>query len=369
MIRAERWRDAATGLQAVFVLDDDTLGPAAGGVRTREYPSGADAELDAARLARAMTIKCSLAGLDAGGGKVVVWGLGADRGAAFEALGRKVEELGGALLTAGDLGTGPEDLQAMARTTQHVHTGGAALQRAAGRALLRCLQACADVRGVEVEGLSVAIQGCGTIGSAAARAFSEAGVRLTVSDIDAGRALALAAEVGARVCDPDDVLGLSCDVVSPCAAGGAITTENAGSLRAWAVCGGANNVLASPEAERSLQDREVLFVPDVVASAGAVIEGVGERLMQLEDRTPLLDRLRFTARAIVDEAASSGRLATEVAQARALARLGAAALVLCLAHPPAPRGLTAGRADPHAAEVGLARGGATSRSLFGRTTD
>ena len=244
----------------------------------------------------------------------MVWGLGADRGAAFEALGRKVEELGGALLTAGDLGTGPEDLQAMARTTQHVHTGGAALQRAAGRALLRCLQACADVRGVEVEGLSVAIQGCGTIGSAAARAFSEAGVRLTVSDIDAGRALALAAEVGARVCDPDDVLGLSCDVVSPCAAGGAITTENAGSLRAWAVCGGANNVLASPEAERSLQDREVLFVPDVVASAGAVIEGVGERLMQLEDRTPLLDRLRFTARAIVDEAAlvavlESGRIA------------------------------------------------------------
>src|SRR6185369_15681763 len=51
---------AASGLHAFLVLDDTTLGPAAGGIRTRAYPSPADAQADAARLARAMTIKCAL---------------------------------------------------------------------------------------------------------------------------------------------------------------------------------------------------------------------------------------------------------------------------------------------------------------------
>ena len=41
--RAFLWRDAASGLEAILVIDDVTLGPAAGGVRTRAYASPGDA--------------------------------------------------------------------------------------------------------------------------------------------------------------------------------------------------------------------------------------------------------------------------------------------------------------------------------------
>ena len=64
--------DEASGLKAWVILDDTTLGPAAGGIRTRAYPSTDAALRDAADLARAMTIKCAISGLDAGGGKGVV---------------------------------------------------------------------------------------------------------------------------------------------------------------------------------------------------------------------------------------------------------------------------------------------------------
>lgn len=337
MSRCEHWHDPLTGLRAVLVIDDERLGPAAGGVRTGRYASAHAAEEEARGLARAMTIKCAIAGLDAGGGKIVVFDVGADRAAAFEELGRRVHELDGALLTAGDLGTRATDLEAMARATEHVHTGGARLSAAAGRALLRCVQACVDVhselddgREAEVSGLAVAVQGCGMIGGAAARALSDAGAVLTVADLDSARARSLAAEVGGQVGDPALVLTAATDVVSPCAAGQAITEEIADQLSAWAVCGAANNVMANEAAERILWRRKVLFVPDVIASAGAVIEGVGERVMKLEDRTPLLDRLRVTAREVlqevVREATTTGVLASAVVQARTLARLGAATL-------------------------------------------
>ena len=70
MSRTTLWSDEATGLRAVLVIDDDTLGPAAGGIRTRPYLSADDAVADARRLARAMTLKCAIAGLNAGGGKI-----------------------------------------------------------------------------------------------------------------------------------------------------------------------------------------------------------------------------------------------------------------------------------------------------------
>jgi leucine dehydrogenase len=167
-VRQLEWRDAASGLEAILVIDDDTLGPAAGGVRTRSYPSLAEARADAAALARAMTIKCALAGLDAGGGKCVVLDHpGLDRPRAFAELGARIAELGGGFRTAGDLGTTDADLAAMASTCAWVHAGSD-LAGAVARGVVRCIEACAAVRGVPVAGLAVAIQGCGAIGAAAA---------------------------------------------------------------------------------------------------------------------------------------------------------------------------------------------------------
>ena len=94
--RCRLWSDPASGLRAILVIDDLTLGPAAGGVRTRVYPSLGAAAEDCAKLARAMTIKCALAGLDAGGAKLVVMDQPElDRPRAFARLGQLVDELDG----------------------------------------------------------------------------------------------------------------------------------------------------------------------------------------------------------------------------------------------------------------------------------
>jgi leucine dehydrogenase len=312
--RVVLWRDAASGLEAILVIDSVALGPAAGGVRTRAYPSHLAALTEVAGLARAMTIKCALAGLAAGGGKCVVLDhAGLDRARAFAILGERIAELGGLFRTAGDLGTTAADLAAMASRCPYVHTDESNLAAAVARGHLRCVETCAAIRGVPVAGLTVAVQGAGAIGAAVTRALVAAGARVFVADLDAGRAIALAGETGAAIADPAEVLGLPVDLVAPCAVGGTIDAAVAESIQAWALCGAANNILASPDAEDALLARGVLVVPDAIASAGAVIEGIGSTVMHLADRTPLIDALGATARLVLDESAASGLRPTAVA--------------------------------------------------------
>ncbi len=321
-------RDPGVGLEAVIVLDDVTLGPAAGGVRTRAYPDARAALADAAALARAMTIKCALAGLAAGGGKAVVLDHpGLDRARAFPVLGARIAELGGLFRTAGDLGTTAADLAAMASRCAYVHQDDRRLADAVARGVVGCAAACAARRGARLGDLRVAIQGAGAIGAAVARALAATGARVLIADLDGDRAAAVATATGATVRAPDTILAAEVDLLAPCAAGGVLDLAAVDAVRAWAVCGAANNVFASAAAARRLHDRGAEVVPDAVASAGAVIEGIGASVMGLDaaGRAGLIDGLAPTAAAILDEARATDRTTTEVAVARARRLLADAA--------------------------------------------
>lgn len=317
-------RDDASGLRAFIVLDDTTLGPAAGGIRTLPYPSDAAAIADARALARAMTLKCALGGLAAGGGKgVVIAHEGLDRPRAFAVLGRFIDDLDGEFRTAGDAGTTAADLAALATTCRYVHTEEAGLADSVARGLLRCLEAACASRGLPgPAGLRVAVQGCGAIGSAVARALAGAGAVLTLADLEPARAAVLAADLGAEVLDPIRVLTAGTDVLCPCALGGVVDESLASRTTARIICGGANNLLADPGVEEVLRLRGVTFVPDVLSSAGAVIDGIGQSVMGLPDRTSLIDALAVTTREILANAAETGRLASELALERAATRIG-----------------------------------------------
>ncbi len=321
-------RDRPSGLRAVIAIDDVTLGPAAGGIRTHRYASTDDAIAEAIELARAMTLKCALAGLDAGGAKaVVLLHDGMHREDAFEALGRFIDELGGVFRTAGDYGTTDADLARVARRTRYVHLGGELLARAVGRGVVRCIEACLALSASRprLDGLHVAVQGCGAVGAATARALAAAGARLVLADVVPERAEALAHELDAGVVPPSRILFADVDVVAPCALAHAIDEDTADAIRAFAICGAANNQLASRGAARILDRRGVLFVPDVIASAGAVIEGVGEMVMGLADRGPLIDALRGTAERVLRTARDDRALTIDVAERLARERIAAKA--------------------------------------------
>jgi len=86
-------------VRAIIVIHNTTLGPALGGIRMWPYESERDAIVDCMRLARGMTFKAAVAGLNLGGGKTVVIGdPRKDKSEAlFRALGRFVDTLRRAL--------------------------------------------------------------------------------------------------------------------------------------------------------------------------------------------------------------------------------------------------------------------------------
>lgn len=313
--------DDASGLRAILALDDLTLGPACGGIRTRRYDSPGDALLDAQRLASAMTLKCAIAGLPAGGGKTVVLDHpGLDRPAAFRKLGEHIAALGGMYRAAGDLGTTHDDLLHAAEKTRFVNTSGERLGAATGEGVVNCIRAVAAERGTDVADLTVAVQGCGLIGAGVARLLHAAGATLIVADLDEGLAAALAGKVGGRAVATDEVLVTRCDIVAPCAVGGVLTREVVERMQAWAICGGANNQLRDDAALAALVERGIVYVPDFLASAGAVIDGIARELGD-GDSAPLIAGLGDTAAAVIADARRDGVSTVEAAQRLARARI------------------------------------------------
>src|SRR5437867_13406101 len=66
--------DPAAGYRGIIAIHSTVLGPALGGTRFWSYPTDEAALRDCLRLARGMTYKAAVAGLNLGGGKSVIIG-------------------------------------------------------------------------------------------------------------------------------------------------------------------------------------------------------------------------------------------------------------------------------------------------------
>ena len=66
--------DPHSGLKGIVAIHNTTLGPSLGGCRMWMYDSEDEALIDVLRLAKGMTYKAAIAGLNLGGGKAVIIG-------------------------------------------------------------------------------------------------------------------------------------------------------------------------------------------------------------------------------------------------------------------------------------------------------
>lgn len=300
------FRHDRAGLHGFIAIHDTTLGPAFGGCRMMAYPTPDAARTDALKLSAAMTRKSALADLPFGGGKCVVIGDPARQKSEtlLLRLADVIDQMGGRYLTADDVGTTVRDMEVMRRVTPYARglpdTAGEPCPAAAYGTFLS-LQAAAQARfGVtDLSGVTVAVQGLGSLGFRLCRYLKEAGARLLVSDIrrhvvDRAEALFDALPVPA-----DRILQAPADILSPNALGGVLTEASIGEVRAPLIVGGANNQLRHDGLAQPLHDRGTLFIPDYVANAGGVIdvalEGPGyspERVLKacgrIADMTSLL---------------------------------------------------------------------------------
>src|SRR5690348_7151036 len=236
--------DPSAGYRGIIAVHSTTLGPALGGTRFWNYASDEEAVIDALRLARGMTYKNAVAGLNLGGGKSVIIGDNrtTSREMLFRAHGRFVEGLGGRYVTAEDVGTSTSDMDFVHMETDYV-AGLAGMSGdpspVTAHGVFRAIQASARWRwgSDSLEGKRVAIQGAGNVGFYLARELSTAGATLVVTDIDAERVKRVVNETGARAVAPDDIYGQPADIFAPCALGAIINDETIPRLQVEIVSG------------------------------------------------------------------------------------------------------------------------------------
>src|SRR5204862_6918587 len=140
------------------------------------YPSGEAALEDVLRLARGMTYKSAVAGLDLGGGKAVILGDPATvkTEALLRAYARFVDSLGGRYITAEDVGTTQADMDLIRRETAHVTGVSRALggsgdpSAATAYGVLHGMKAVAQTLWgtTSLQGRYVAVTGVGKVGYA-----------------------------------------------------------------------------------------------------------------------------------------------------------------------------------------------------------
>jgi leucine dehydrogenase len=324
--------DEPSGLVAFVVLHDLSRGPALGGVRFRGYESEDAARDDAIALARQMSWKTMLAEMPGGGGKAVVMADRlTDRQRACLVMGAFIEYLGGKFLSAGDLGATTLDLEWMASRTRFLAEPGVVgdLGDATALGLMAALREVARSIGVaRFSDLTVAVQGLGSIGLALVRRLLAAGVTPFVADVDP-RALARAHQFGAVVAVlPEQIARLNVDVLAPCAIGGVIDHHVAETTPARAIVGGANRILASPLAGATLHERGILYVPDFVTNAGAVIRGGFRMLRGFPGEDEEIERIGARVGELLEASRRERRSPESIATERAEQRIATARGVL-----------------------------------------
>lgn len=327
--------DEESGLRAIIAMHSTHLGSAAGGTRFWHYAEDSEALTDALRLSRGMSYKNAMAGLPLGGGKAVIL---ADRertktAAMVEAFGRAVNKLGGNYVTAEDVGMSVADMITIASQTKFVaglpaeggEVGGDPGPHTSLGVFLGLKAAVKRALGKDsLEGLHIAMQGAGSVAGGVARHAAKEGAKLSIADVAVDRVKALAAETGATIVDPSEIMTLEADVFSPNALGAILTEESIAALNVPIVAGGANNQLATPEDGERLMARGILYSPDYVINAGGIINVSTE---YLDDGGPELVRRRIEAipgrlETIWAESAASGKNPAAVADAMAQKLIG-----------------------------------------------
>ena len=271
--------DRKTGLKAIIAVHDTTLGPALGGCRIWPYEHAGLALTDALRLSRGMTYKNALAGLPLGGGKaVIIANPRKDKTPEMmEAFGRHVERLSGTYITAEDVGVSPEDMEAVARSTDHVRgtndTGLGDPSPYTSLGVFTGIKAAAKhVFGTDdLAGRIVSVQGLGHVGLGLASLLKETGAELIVSDIHAPSVERAVALFGAKAVDPSRAHSVEADIFAPCALGAILNARSIPQIRASIVAGAANNQLQAATDGEALKNRGILYAPDYVINAGGVI--------------------------------------------------------------------------------------------------
>jgi glutamate dehydrogenase/leucine dehydrogenase len=283
------------------VQHNHVLGPYKGGIRFHPHVNMGEVQA----LATLMTIKCAVMNIPMGGGKGGIaidprrYSLADIESISRQYVGQLIDVIGPDRdVPAPDVNTDGQvidwmvdeyerltgDTSRASFTGKTIPAGGSEGRVAAtGRGGVIALREYCQQRGIPTTGLRIAVQGAGNVGYWFARlAETELGAKIvaiansrttrlltdaTLADTDESRVME---QLVGHDLPSEAILGVACDVLVLAALGDVVSSANQRDITASIIVELANGPIAY-EAQRQLEARGVVVVPDVLANAGGVV--------------------------------------------------------------------------------------------------
>ena len=296
--------NAKVGMRGFVVIDNTSLGPAKGGIRMTPNVSVEEV----ARLARAMTWKCSLADLPFGGGKsgIIANDKEISKEKKFEIIKAFSEALKSVCpdeyVAAPDMNMAENEVAAYvdANGSQKSATGKPASMNglphelgSTGFGVYHAAKVAAEHMNINLDQATVAIEGLGNVGEFAGKFLSKDGAKLVaISDsqgviyhkegIDFKKVKEVKHKTRSvinykpgKVLPSKDIIGLDVDILVTAAVPDLIKMSDVPKVKAKLIVAG-SNIPMTPAVEEALFKQKVMVVPDFVANAGGVISSYAE---------------------------------------------------------------------------------------------
>ena len=181
---------------------------------------------------------------------------------------------------------------------------------------------CLEHLGMSYENSAYAIQGMGNVGGTAAQILYDKGCKIVaVSDYSGGvynengldipairtylsdktKALIDYVSDDVKHISNDEVITCCCDVLIPAALENQITGENAAGVQAKVIIEAANGP-TTVEADKILEEKGIVVVPDILANAGGVVVSYFEWVQNIQSMAWDLDEVNRTLKKIMNKA-------------------------------------------------------------------
>ncbi|MDO8537547.1 MAG: Glu/Leu/Phe/Val dehydrogenase [archaeon] len=292
------------GMKGFVVIDNTALGPGKGGIRMTPTVSVEEVY----KLARSMTWKTALAELPFGGAKA---GIIADpRQISLEKKYELMKAFSLALkpvcpslyVSAPDINTAEKEMEIFAKTNgskkactgKPKSMGGLPHELGStGFGVFHATKVGADYLKMDLNGATFAVEGFGNVGFFAAKFLTEAGAKMVgTSDIDGGiynpkglnfkqleelsnQKKSVINYADAKKINHAELFELPVDILVTAAMPNVIGAHNVNNVKAKLVVEG-SNIPMTGATEKTLHERKVLVIPDIIANAGGVISSYEE---------------------------------------------------------------------------------------------
>ncbi len=193
---------------------------------------------------------------------------------------------------------------------------------ATGRGVTIITRQCLEHLGMSYENSAYATQGMGNVGGTAAQILYDKGCKIVaVSDYSGGvynengldipairtylsdktKALIDYVSDDVKHISNDEVITCCCDVLIPAALENQITGENAAGVQAKVIIEAANGP-TTVEADKILEEKGIVVVPDILANAGGVVVSYFEWVQNIQSMAWDLDEVNRTLKKIMNKA-------------------------------------------------------------------